>query len=414
MFYDVPISELTLQFLGAPPFGIQPDIYYSTDMTRPYTTSLENPIPNPFPYTPIQPGARFNFASIAPIGITVMDPDFRTPYTMQWNFQVQRQLMADWRVEATYVGASGTKLLNRRELNWGMLTPTATSGNIHSRRIYNLAHPQGAAYGGAPFAGITNQSTDAKSNYNSLQLALNKRFSRGFQMLHSYTWGHSIDNGSGLRVSGNPFNARLDRGNSEYDVRHRYSGSVVYQLPFLRDQQGVIGRALGGWEVSTVISLQTGFPFDITEPTDRCLCGAGGQRPDYIGGEVAFVDPRLNSFSRLNSYFDGSGGGSATGAPNPYFRRVGSAATVAGGAGRYGTLGRNVFHGPGIQTVDLSLLKSFRLAERHRVDFRGEAFNLLNHTNFLNPSGNIGTATFGRITGARDPRLIQLSLRYWF
>src|SRR6185436_21037401 len=99
----------------------------------------------------------------------------------------------------------------------------------------------------------TDQLTDANSIYNALQVDLNKRFSHGLQMLHSYTWGHSIDNASGLRVSSNSFNAGLDRGNSEFDVRHRYSGSVVYDLPMYRSQMGMMGHILGGWQVSSVV-----------------------------------------------------------------------------------------------------------------------------------------------------------------
>src|SRR5262249_13029072 len=155
-------------------------------------------------------------------------------------------------------------------------------------------------------------------------------------------------------------------------------------------------------------------PFDITEPQDRCLCDGGTQRPDSKGIGIKTVDPRDNLFGQQNTYFAGTGGGTATAAANSYFQRVGTGAPFAQGAGRFGNLGRNVFHGPGIQTVDVSLGKNFRVAERHVILIRGEAFNLLNHVNFNNPSGNIGSAVFGRVTSAKDPRLIQLTLRYSF
>jgi hypothetical protein len=188
----------------------------------------------------------------------------------------------------------------------------------------------------------------------------------------------------------------------------------VWDIPGFHDQRSAAGRVLGGWQIAGVIVAQTGFPFDITEPQDRCLCDGGTQRPDSTGVAPSFVDPRTNSFGVQNAYFEGTGGGSATAATNPYFRRVGTGASFAQGAGRFGDLGRNVFHGPGITTVDLALTKRFRIAEQHHVELRGEAFNLLNHTNFNNPSGNIGSSTFGRITSAKDPRLIQLTLRYMF
>jgi hypothetical protein len=414
MFYDVPVSELTLQFLTAPPFGIQPNLLSIANIANPFSSSLENPIGNPFPFTPVPRGGHFDFTSIAPVGLTVMDPDFQTPYTMQWNFQVEYQIARDWLLDTTYVGTRGVNLLNRRNINWALATATANSLNTDPRRIYNLNNPLDPAFGGAVFGAITDQLTDANSIYNSLQVDLKKRFSHGLQMLHSYTWGHSIDDASGLRVTSNSLNARLDRGNSEFDVKHRYSGSLVWDLPWFNGQRGFAGEVLGGWQVSSVLTFQTGFPFDITEPQDRCLCDGGSQRPDSTGVRPVFVNPRNNSFGLPNSYFDGTGGGSATAAANPYFRRVGTGASFAQGAGRFGDLGRDVFYGPGIQTVDVALAKRFKIAERHTVEFRGEAFNLFNHTNFNNPSGNIGSTTFGRITAAKDPRLAQLTLRYSF
>src|SRR6185436_2900980 len=127
---------------------------------------------------------------------------------------------------------------------------------------------------------------------------------------------------------------------------------------------------------STVFSAQTGIPFNISDSADRSLAGAlGGVRPDYVGGTLTFVDPRLNLFAKQNSYFDGTGGGTATGAPNPFFRRVGSGLSVAQGAGRFGNMGRNVFHGPGLINADISVAKTFKITERHNLQFRGEGFN---------------------------------------
>src|SRR5205085_8437331 len=209
-------------------------------------------------------------------------------------------------------------------------------------------------------------------------------------MTHAYTWSHCIDNASSLRTNGtgNIYNSRLDRANSDTDIRHRYVGTLIYSLPFFSGKTGVMRHILGGWNVSSVVSAQSGIPFNISDSTDRTLIGAlGGVRPDYIGGTLIFVDPRLNSFGKQNSYFDGTGGGSATAATNPFFRRVGSGLSVAQGAGRFGTMGRNVFHGPGLVQADLLLAKTFALTERQNLKFQAEAFNFVNHTNFLQPTG---------------------------
>ena len=138
--------------------------------------------------------------------------------------------------------------------------------------------------------------------------------------------------------------------------------------------------------------------------------------PRRSGKKLEFYDPRLTTAvpGRPNSWFDGTGGGSPTGAPNPFFRRVGSGVNFAEGAGRFGNLGSNVFHGPGRNNWDLAVFKRTRISESHALEFRVEFFNLLNHSQFVNPDGNIASPNFGRIQDTQDPRLIQLSLRYSF
>jgi len=419
VFYNVPETELALQFLGAAPYGAQVVALGSTDMTHPYQTASPPLAQNPFPFKTAKPGDKFDFTTVAPVSLTRMDPNFRTPYAFQYDLQVQYQIARDWAADAAYVGSQGRKLENRRDINPGLFTPDATVFNEPARGPLNLNNPQDAAYGGAVFGGVTDQLTDANSSYNSLQLSLEKRLAHGLQLTNAYTYAHCIDDGSGLRVNSNPFNARRDRGNCDTDVRHRYIGSVVYDLPFFKEQHGLVGHLLGGFNVASVVTLQTGLPFDIIDTGDRSLTGAGDDRPDYIGGTVKFVDPRSNQFGLSNPYFDGTGGGTATGAGNPYFQRVGSGGAAAQGAGRYGNLGRNVFHGPGILNTDLSISKRMRITEHQALVFRGEAFNFFNHGQFFNPGNaanlvDIASPSFGQVIYARDPRLVQLSLHYTF
>ncbi len=419
MFYNVPESELTLQFLGAAPYGAQVTVFGVTDMTNPYATSNTPLSQNPFPFKPVRPGQPFDFTTVAPVGLTFMDPRFATPYAFQYDFQVQYQVAKDWLADAAYVGSQGRKLLDRRDINPGLFTASATTANDNQRGIYNINNPQSAAYGGAVFGSLTDQLSDATSSYSSLQLSLEKRYSHGLTLTNSYTWAHCIDTGSGLRVNSNPFSASYDRGNCDTDVRHRYIGTLVYALPFFENQHGLIGHVLGGLNISTVLTIQTGLPFDITDGGDRSLTGAGDDRPDYIGGNVKFVDPRSSQFGIQNAYFDGTGGGTPDAATNPYFRRVGSGGSAVQGAGRYGDLGRNVFHGPGILNDDLSLWKNVRIRERQSLVIRADAFNFFNHTQFFNPGDSNGvnridSTTFGQVRYARDPRLLQLQLQYKF
>ena len=423
MFYNDPETELELQFLGAVPYGFQLPVLFVTDVTNPYQTSSTPLAQNPFPFTPAAPGQPFNFANFAPLGLFFMDPHFQTPYSFQYDLQVQYQFARNWVATAAYVGSQGRHLENRQDINPALPTPTATTGDEPFRDVYNLNNPQDAQYGGAVFGGLEDQQSNGNENYSSLQLTLNKRFSSGLQLTNSYTWSHCIDDVSGLRgglaEDGiNPFDATRDIGNCDTDVRQSYIGSVVYNLPFFKDQRGFLGHVLGGFTVSSVVTVQGGIPFDIYDSGDRSLTGAGDDRPNYLGGAVQFVDPRSNAFysgtGNLNNYFDGTGGGTADGAGNPNFARVGAGPSVALGAGYYGNLGRNVFHGPGTLNTDLSVSKSTHLTESQTLTFRAQAFNFFNHTQFLNPDGNINDATFGEVLSDRNPRLIQLSLQYRF
>ncbi len=147
------------------------------------------------------------------------------------------------------------------------------------------------------------------------------------------------------------------------------------------------------------------------------MCDGGNQRPDYVGGNIVFYDPRSNIAvtGRGNSYFDGTGGGSATAATNPFFHRVGSGTSFTLGAGRYGNLGRNVFHGPGLNNWDVSAFKTFKFTERQSLQFISDFFNIFNHTQFANPNGSISSANFGKVTAVQvQERLVQLTLRYKF
>src|SRR6185369_7647346 len=377
-------------------------------------------------FHPAQPGDAFDFTQIGTIGMTINDPDFKTPYSHQYNLNMQWEFKRNYLLEVGYVGTSGVNLLTRREINPGLLLPGANTTNTDSRRVFNQNNPLNAAFGGPVFSNITNQETSAHSSYNSLQATVSHRFADGFYFQNAYTWSHCIDNSSGLRSNTRFNDPSADRGNCDQDIRHRNVLSYIYELPFYKDQHGFAGKAFGGWQISGVTVLQTGTPFNITEPTDRSLSGAGSDRPDFNGGTVQFFNPRNTDAANggPNRSFNGTGGGSATASTNPFFRRVGSAvyycaaACGASGvdtsAGRFGSLGRNVFHGPGDINFDFTLMKRTKIGENKILEFRGEFFNIFNHANFGNPNGNIGSANFGRITTTDDPRLIQFGLKFHF
>ena len=415
VYYDTVISETTLQFLTAPPFAIQPFVLF-TAVNNPWSNSLVHNIPQPFPFTPVQRGGTFDYTNIAPVGLTINEANFVTPYSYQYNLNTQWEFKKGYTLEVGYVGSAGHHQLTRREIDPAIAGVGANTGNTDARRIFNQGNPQNAAYGGSVFSGITNQETSSNSIYNSLQGTVSHRFNKGLYFQNAYTWGHCIDDSSGLRSNNNTFDMRRDRGNCDQDVRHRDALSAIYEIPWFKDQKGAAHKLLGGWEITGVFAAQTGTPFDITDSADRSLTSAGDNRPDVVGGNVVFLDPRNTDTTNggNNRFFNGTGGGSATAGTNPYFRRVGSGTTFALGAGRFGNLGRNVFHGPGYWNVDLSFIKRTHITEKTNVEFRAEFFNIFNHAQFGNPNGSVASANFGLISTTRDPRLIQFALKFNF
>ena len=412
LFYDLHSFELTVFVVRAPPFGINPVVFF-TDYANPWEGSRVNPTSQPFPHVPPEPGESFDFAALAPLSFSSIDPNLRTPYGQQWSLQVQSELRPNWLLEVGYVGSNGVKLYSLQQANPAAVGPGANAGNIDLRRILNQGHSQREQFGDAVFGSLSQYRSDRNSNYNSLQVNLTKRFSDGFQMTHAYTWSHAIDTASDLvRVGG-----QTQRGHADFDRRHVYVGTYVYEFPWHRTQTGWFGKLVGGWGTSGVTTIHSGAPFALLDSGQRCLCGdAVVETPDYLGGEIAFHNPRSTGAvpGRPNSWFDGTGGGTPTAGGNPYFRRVGSGPSYELGAGRFGNFGRNVLRGPGFVNWQLAVFKRTQITERQGIEFRAEFFNLFNQAQFLDPIGDIASPNFGRILETSDPRIVQLTLQYSF
>ncbi len=416
LFYQPHNFALEFQVTRTAPYVVNPRRFF-TDYANPWEGARLSPTRQPFPHVPPESGGSFDFAAIAPMTFSGMDPNLRTPYGQQWSLQVQYEPRSNWLLEVGYVGSNGVKLYSQQEANPAVPGPGATAGNADFRRILNLDHPQSEQFGGAPFSNILLLRNDRNSNYNSLQVNLTKRFSRGFQMTHAYTWSHAIDTASDQEVRDRPDDGRSRRGHADHDRRHVYVGTYVYQFPWHGSQAGPLGKLVGGWGVSGMTMLRSGAAFDVFEPEDRCLCGVYFVgTPDYIGGDIALHDPRSTDAvpGRPNSWFDGTGGGTPTAAPNPHFRRVGSGPSYELGAGRFGNFGRNVLRGPGFVNWQLAAFKRTEITERQSLEFRAEFFNLFNQAQFINPIGDIASTNFGRILETADPRIIQFTLQYMF
>lgn len=344
-----------------------------------------------------------NAAAALVIATQNINPNFVEGYNQQWNFTIQRQFLGGIAVDAGYVGSKGTKLGELTFYNVPTPGPTAT---IQGRRPF-------PAWGTA-----LSLDSYVLSNYNSLQVKAQKRFASGLSFLASYTWAKAIDlsseRGNGDRGGafdtggGDVRNLRgYSRAVSGFDVRQRFVFSYVYELPFGagkaigKDWKGPVNWMLGGWEVSGISQFQGGFPFSVVMSGD--VNGDGiADRPDLVGTPV--IQPR-----NPNCYIVDSRN-PACGATTTAF------IDLPAGSLRFGSSGRNILKGPGQHNWDMGISKNMRFAERFKLQFRAEFFNIFNHANFNNPSRttNVATPAFGVITSAQRPRESQLGLRFEF
>jgi len=264
---------------------------------------------------------------------------------------------------------------------------------------------------------VTQLFTDLSSgtsSSNQLQFTVDKRFSHGFNIRGAYTFAHTIDDQSGFRYNSsvytNPFDHAFDRASANFDVRQRLVISGIWKLPMFRSiQNGFVRRVVQGWETSGIASFQTGTPFTIFNDNNSSEENLFLDRADLIG-PIQYYGPRsLHSFdpSTANCL-----GGAVTNG-NFYFNpNAFDCANVP--MFSFGNSGRNILRGPGRNNFDLTFGRVFPLTESKSIEFRSEFFNAFNHAQFFNPDHDGFDANFGQITQARDPRIIQLALKFMF
>lgn len=329
---------------------------------------------NPFPASGV--------AAIPPINVVYVSPDRVNAFNVQWSASVQRQLSESTVFEVAYVGSQASHLDNSRNLN------DAPPGSVPLQP--NRAYPL--------WGTIRYLASDAKSYYQSLQLRGERRFSRGFSFLASYTWAHNIDQAYGTNES-LPFTPggvqnqncfRCERASSGFDYRHRFTTSYLWTIPTPADWRGPLAFGLKNWSFNGIVTYQTGFPFTVTQAGNRQNTGSATQRPDYVPGQ----NPQLSDPD-----------------PSRWFNTDAFMFAV----NKYGDVGRNTLRQPGMKVWDIGVFKEFPVREGHRFQFRWEAFNLWNTPQFRAPSAQLGAANFGVITSTwLDNRQMQFALKYLF
>jgi hypothetical protein len=307
----------------------------------------------------------------------------RDPYYQQWNINVQQSLGTTL-FQVGYIGSKGTGLAQRINANQATLTPDPLHPtSIQSRTPYPL------------FGSLIRLTQDAgSSTYHALFAKVERRLSSDLSFLASYTYSKAIDEASLIDDNArNIYDLSLDRGRAAFDLRHNFALSGTYELPFGKSKRyltgGVAGAIVGGWQFNTITTIRSGFPFTVNANGDACLCGASPQTAQQVGDAGSgFTQSRLEWFN--------------------------TAAFAQPLAGTIGTSGRNILNGPKAVTVNLSLFRNFRFADRANLQFRVEAFNIFNHTNFGIPGSTVGTSTYGVISSADPSRNLQLAAKITF
>ena len=326
-----------------------------------------------------------------PLYTMVLDKKFITPYVQNWSLTIERDVLPNTLLRVGYVGTKGTHLTCLWDQNAPIyntnLSLTQNRATVDARRPVK------------DFLTIYRWMHGLNSSYQALQVSLDKRYSRGFTVSTSYTWSKNLDYVSRAGFGGsyginNPNNFFFSRGNSDMSRDHRFVNSFVWDLPRL--QKGSLADTiLGNWRFSGITTLQAGRPFSVGA-TNNPMAGAGSARADLVGSGYPILDPGRSKGERLAAYFD------KTRFVNPP-------------PNTYGTLGRNILIGPGFANVDVSLAKGWRLPflrEAGRIEYRFEAFNLLNATHMGNPVTGLTNTNFGKITGTDGaPRILQMALK---
>ena len=460
LFYN-PIEQLVLeQFSAEPPFGGS-NFISNPLFSTPYVDQGGTVWPNPFNGILNPPrGSSIDWASFRSILLYGQFPrQLRTQYSAQYNLTIKRELPGNILLQLGYVGSQGHRLLASYDINHGnpqtcndlqaisvatgdtglacgafsadsafsiaaneipagmtlhlpygptatVTGPNPTPITLVGLRPYSSPNCNPLTGAGCPsdgvpvFSNIFSEDTVAKSNYNSFQAMVEKHFSHGLQFQGAYTYSKSLDNASSFESTLNPVNFNATYGPSLFDARHRFVFSYVWELPVAKFN-GFKGQVLDGWQLSGIVTYQSGFPIRITSADDveefssYFFEAPGEPNWAYNAGHLA----KLNIRQSGGFVFD----------PNQFTN-----ATVA--PGTIGNAARSICCGPGINNWDMGIYKGFTLSEKLHMEFRGEVYNVWNHAQFYSVDGNVSDqgTTFGKALKVRDPRQFQFALKFIF
>ena len=461
IYYNQTEEESSLQNLQDPPFGLSTAGAADFGATNP---SFADPFhdlnvagaagshPNKFPFVPPTAGATPDFGIYKPFSLSQYNPAFRPPYAQNVQLTIEHEFPARAVVSIGYVGSFARHNQSTIEGNpitaAGQAACVASPDCVKNRRTQSQRYPTHTQFGYADptfnngqnaFPGQGFISSTSSSNYNALQVSVNKDLTHGLELQASYTYSHALDDASSFEGSGfggtngrgyNQFVPSLNYGNSTFDARHRFVIAPIYTVPF-KDGGGTFSTynlLLSGWQISGIATFATGQPFDIAyssnaaSPANSMWCSPGPQNSFYTCPDVPLqiapivrpnirtmiVNPTTGASTNRTAFFTTP---SLFPGTNPSF--------VAEPLGSFGNVSRNKYHGPGINNINVILAKNFRLSSDgvRWMQVRMETDNVFNHTQFANPNGQFTSANFGAITAVNTgtpARQTQLAAKFYF
>ncbi len=373
----------------------------------PYASSVTlNNVPFSNPWAGQPGGNPFPGAAIFPLAGTYVNipPNLSPTYMMQWNLSYQRQISRDWLVTVNYLGNATRHIWGARDINPAMFipgncgvskgkpVPCSSTGNTNQRRLLNQLNPAQGRY----YSSIVQADDGGVSSYNGVLFSVEHRFAHNFTLLSNYTWSHCI---SDLDFQGelagtlyqNQNNRSGDKGSCIFDHRSIFNTSLVAVSTGFGT--GFAKALTNNWQLSPIVTASSGSPFTITDGSDISLTGGGNDRPNLV------LPNAVPAQRTVKSWFN-------------------QAAFQVQPAGTFGNEGRDALNLPGTWNIDLSLSRIFKFTERWNLEVRGDAFNVVNHGNWMlfssGTTQSITSTTFGQITNFSSPRIIQLSMKLNF
>jgi hypothetical protein len=321
-----------------------------------------------------------------PVSLVALDFEYKVPMAQTYSLGIQRELFKNAGLEIAYVGSRGTHLDRARNIN----QPRRAGGFDFDPRLNTNAISIDAL---RPFAGwstIRMAENTGSSTYHSLQVNFDKRFSEGFKFQTAYTFSRGIGDvmdSNGRSVNATPqdsYNLRAERGLLGFDRTHNLMVNYIYELPFLKNRRGAVGRIFGGWEISGITTVSSG---PVAAPGISTGRNGLATRPNLVGD--------VEGARTVQQWFN-------------------TAAFAEPAPGFFGNAGRNIIREPGTHKWDMSFFKNNRITESVNLQFRAEFFNIFNHASFNGINTTFGSGAFGSVTSARDPRIIQFGLKLGF